>query len=193
MTDEQIRVFVAIELPDDARLSLVRIQKELQSAIPVGVKWVRPEGIHLTLKFLGNVPSSFLPRLRTAVVAGSRNIQAFSLTVSGLGVFPDRNRPRVIWAGLAGDVPTLLNLQEGVDAAISTLGFARETRPYSAHLTLGKVQETATLVERHKIVAALDLAQVAPVDLLATGSVSVMQSNLTPEGAIYSRIVAIAL
>ncbi len=193
MSDEQVRVFVAIELPDEVRNHLARIEKELQATVLTGVRWMKPEGIHLTLKFLGNVPVSLLPRIESAVHVGCQNIDPFSLRPTALGVFPGKNRARVLWVGVGGEVETLARLQSGVDAALEKLGFSRESRAYAAHLTLGRVQETAPLVLRRKIGDLVDAVKVDPLDSFRVGSVSIMQSKLIPGGAIYSRLASIDL
>ena len=137
---EQVRSFVAIELPDDLKFKLGELQAGLKSGGYFKVKWVSPQGIHLTLKFLGNVASDKIEMVNEALREARRGIAPFRLKAEGLGVFPNVNRLQVVWVGMKGDLNNLVKLQKAVDLRLGGLGFAQERRPFVAHLTLARVR-----------------------------------------------------
>jgi 2'-5' RNA ligase len=140
VTDQQIRLFIAIDPPEEAKQVLAETINELEKSIPKGVRWVQPHRIHLTVKFLGNVSNSALDDILTAIEQASNDFQDgnFNLNLFGLGVFPNRSRPRVLWAGVQGDLDSLKKLHHEVDSAVSRLGFSLDQGPYQPHMTLGR-------------------------------------------------------
>lgn len=190
---EQIRSFIAIELPQEIKVELARAQDMLRPQEHPGVKWVEPESIHLTLKFLGNISSGRVPQIEGAVREAARGVPAFHLEIGGLGVFPNTQRPRVAWVALRGEVEKLAGLQEGIDSALLPLGFPRESRPFTPHLTLARVRERASPQERRsfgELVMSTKFEARLPLEVSA---ISLMRSRLTPAGAIYSRIFTLRL
>lgn len=190
---EELRAFIAIELPDEIRKGLVELRKELQRDEHRFVKWVDPEAIHLTLKFLGNVPAGRVTEIARAIEVATKATAPFELEVSGLGVFPHLRQVRVLWVGIGGDVDRLKELQRGIDTELAALGFAREDRPFVPHLTLARVRQGASPSERRSLgelvrTAVFDDRYEAKVE-----TVSLMRSELTPAGAIYSRLVEVRL
>lgn len=135
-----IRLFIATDPPEEARQVLADTIRDLEQAIPNGVRWVQPHRIHLTLKFLGNVPPAKVDGILAAMQQASNDFPDgnFNLSLSKLGVFPDQYRPRVLWAGVQGDLGPLENLHHAVDHAVSPLGFPVDRGPYRPHLTLGR-------------------------------------------------------
>lgn len=140
VTDQQIRLFIAIDPPEEARQVLAETINELEKSIPTGVRWVQPHRIHLTVKFLGDVSNSALDDLLAAIEQASNDFLDgnFDLNLFGLGVFPNRSRPRVLWAGVQGNLDSLEKLHHAVDSAVSRLGFSLDQDPYRPHLTLGR-------------------------------------------------------
>ncbi len=193
-----IRTFVAVELDRDLRKVLGRVQAEVRERCVRGggqevrVQWVKPDSIHLTLKFLGEIEEARIQDLRTAlgpVVAGQPR---FSVEVGGLGVFPDLRAPRVIWIGLSGRVDELVRLAADVDRALHTIGFPLESRPWSPHLTLARIKERSR--EAGKGFAATGaLNGFTSVGSLSISVASLMQSELKPSGAVYSQLLALPL
>ncbi len=122
-----VRVFVALDLPDLAKAVLRQTVQELESVLPSGVRWVDPGGIHLTLKFLGDVDAGRVDLLLAAMDKAARGFAScsFPLSLSGLGVFPNAREPRVLWAGVEGDLEALGRLQMLMDEALSEVGFAK--------------------------------------------------------------------
>ncbi|NIM44435.1 MAG: RNA 2',3'-cyclic phosphodiesterase, partial [Nitrososphaeria archaeon] len=145
-----IRSFIAIELPEEIRLELARLEDSLKSGGISFVKWVNPLGIHLTLKFLGNVAPAMVAKITTAMaeVAGGRT--PFRLEVGRLGIFPNIRQPRLAWVGVEGEVDKLAKLQRQIDASLSLLGFPKEQRPFTPHLTLGRLRDRASTRQRQQ-------------------------------------------
>ena len=188
-----IRVFIAIELPESVKSSLAAIQREIKSAERDCVKWVAPDNIHLTLKFLGDVDANRIPALADAMSAAGKDIAPFRLNLDTPGAFPNTRNPRVIWVGLAGEMETLHNLQRNIENALIALDFPREDRNFSPHLTLGRVRDKATPANRHGLgeaVSSLQTTRSMPFDV---SSVNLIQSTLTREGAVYNRLATATL
>ena len=137
-----IRVFVALLIPGESRAVLSGTIGRLQTQVPTGVKWVDPQGIHLTLKFFGNINSAWKEPVLEAMGDVGRQAAPFDLALSSLGVFPNERQPRVLWSGVNGDMEALGGLQEEVEQAMLALGFRREKRRFNPHLTIGRVRNT---------------------------------------------------
>lgn len=161
-----------------------KVQDELRKD-GFNIRWVRPRGIHLTLKFLGDIDRKDLDPLGVALTKVAEGVRAFTLRGAGLGVFPDAHRPRVIWVGLAGDVRDLLTLQGRLEAHLAPLGHARERRPFRGHLTLGRVKgrlDTPCLIKH------LEALKDFCTDPFVVRSIVLFQSTLRPQGALYTRL-----
>jgi 2'-5' RNA ligase len=184
---EPMRCFVAIELPDQVKAGLRDIQAKLKSGGQAQVKWVDPYSIHLTLKFLGGVDGARIGPITAAMKEASQGIPPFSLKVEGLGAFPNLRQLQVVWVGVGGEVDKLANLQQRLEKNLAQLGFAPEKRRFTPHLTLARVRDRASLIEREglgQLIASTEFeAHSFPVE-----AVSLMRSQLTREGAIYSRL-----
>lgn len=191
---DAVRVFIAIELPSDVKEELSRLENRLKTRCSGSpLKWVAVDSIHLTLKFLGEIPASRLDAVRDATAASSAGVGDLSLELGGIGAFPGSSRPRVIWVGLEGDVPKLVSLAERLDRGLQTIGFERESRPFSPHLTLARVRPDASPQAQTEIGSALTRAR-PPERLRFTATeVSLMQSQLRPEGPLYTCLAHWAL
>jgi 2'-5' RNA ligase len=190
---EEIRSFIAIELSREIKLGLARIQDELKSGSRAPAKWVDPDIIHLTLKFLGNIPADTIGSLTAALGEACRGVTSFRVEVGGLGVFPNPRRVQVVWVGLAGDVEKLVQLQKRVDAALAPLGFPPESRPFVPHLTLARVRDRAAPDQRQELGRLVTTNPSATVGSLQVDAVNLMKSQLTREGPVYNRIESVAL
>lgn len=184
-----VRAFVAIELSSEVLAALERVQDRLRRGEGGQAgRWVRAEGIHLTLKFLGEVPAERLEAIYQAVGRACLGRTPFELTVAGLGCFPNLRRPRVVWAGVEEETGRLASLQEAVERELSRLGFPPEGRRFTPHLTLARVQERASPREIEALGKAVGTAQIGELGKMRVEAVSVMKSDLRPEGAIYTEL-----
>jgi 2'-5' RNA ligase len=185
------RVFAALELPPELQRQLALLQKELKTAAPAGsVRWVRPEGIHLTLKFYGDVADGRLPEIQAGLARVAGDAAPMQLTAQGVGVFPSAARPSVVWAGLGGELAPLERLAAAVEAAAVRLGFKPEGRSYSPHLTLGRVNDGA---DARGLMAALREARASELGRFRPQQLSLIHSELRPGGSVYTRLSAVAL
>ena len=190
---EEIRSFIAIELPDEVRRGLASLRNELERDEHRFVKWVDPGGMHLTLKFLGNIPSKRVTEVTGAMEEATQGISPFRLQISGTGVFPGLKQVRVFWVGIGGEVDKLSKLQQNIDSALAALAFPKEERPFVPHLTLARIRQGASPSERRSFGELVDstiFEEKYPVEVEA---VNLMKSQLTPAGAIYTRLSAVRL
>jgi len=183
------RAFIAIDLPESIKSFLSEAQEALK-LYGFRVKWVRPQNIHLTLKFLGDTATADTDKITEAMTLAAKNCPTVSLTAKGVGVFPNVRRPRVIWAGLNGQIETLANLHQTLDAHLADLGFARDTRAFKSHLTLGRVKGK---IASDRMLAAIDKLKEFESESFETHQVILFKSELRPGGAVYTRVQAIAL
>lgn len=178
-----MRLFVAIELPEELKREIGKIQEQLRKS-GADASWTRPEGLHLTLKFLGEVEKSRVPAIRDAL-AVTQGTGAIRVEISGAGAFPNERVPRVLWLGVQGDLERLGTLHEAVGQAMTALGFERDERKFSPHLTLGRIrfpQPRDNWQERIEAIRDVKLAG------FEAGKVSLMKSELKRDGAVYTEI-----
>jgi len=190
---EQVRSFIAIELPDRLKEELVQLQVKLKSGKQAGVKWVDPYSIHLTLKFLGNVAVDRIGEITGAMEAAAQGIPPFHLEVKELGVFPNLRRVQVVWVGVSGEVDKLGQLQQCLESRLAHLGFTPESRPFTPHLTLARLRNGVSVDERQrfgKLIAGTGFEATCAIEVEA---ISLMRSQLTREGAIYNRVSSVGL
>jgi 2'-5' RNA ligase len=189
-----LRVFIALELPAEVKTQLGALSAALQRATPRGcVRWVRPEGIHLTLKFYGEVaPEAALP-LHGVAEAAARSADSMAFTLGGVGAFPNLHRPRVIWAGLVGDVDGLRRLQREVEARSQPLGFAPEARGFNPHLTLGRVNQPLRGPDQDALTGALTRVTVEARSPFVVTTLALIRSEFRPGGSVYTTLRAARL
>jgi len=190
---EQIRSFIAIELPDALKQELAKLQGKLRQPQQSWIKWVNPQGIHLTLKFLGNVSADKIPSLTSAIEASARGTPPFRLEVSGVGAFPNLKRTQVVWVGMGGEIDVLRQLQRSVESHLAPLGFAPEKREFSAHLTVARVRNQATPSERERLGQLIAATRFETAHTIKVDAIDLMKSQLTREGAIYTKISSAGL
>ena len=183
----KIRAFIAIELPDEIRQQLDLLTARFRKNIPGGVRWVAAANIHLTLIFLGDAASDALDRLMPGLQQTAHSLAPFSIRVTGVGAFPNAKRPRVIWTGL--QAPAELNtLHKAVEDQTVQAGFPREERPFSPHLTLGRVQPSARFDEVALVSAALERVKAGLLGEFTANGFTLFRSDLRPSGAVYTRL-----
>jgi 2'-5' RNA ligase len=179
-----MRTFIAIELPEEIKERIAAVQHQLRAAGP-GANWTRPEGIHLTLKFLGEVEEEKAPGIIEALQGACRGTEPLRLKIAGAGAFPNVKVPRVLWLGVQGDIERLATLQAAVEDAMERQGFERENRKFSPHLTLARIKFPKP---RDNWAAVIE--KIKDVDLggFEAERVSLMKSELKRDGAIYTEI-----
>lgn len=206
MVNEKLRLFVAIELPDAWKSALGALQADMQAALAreadltgVRVRWVRPEAIHLTLKFLGETPAGRLDSVHSALASAVPEAPGFELELWRVGSFSDRRAPRVIWAGILEKEPTgrhqsyhgrLLQLAERIETWLAAGGFPRERRSFAPHLTLARLPEDLDQASREKIATLTGEFAIPPTGPFKVESVSLIRSHLERGGARYERLAA---
>lgn len=183
-----IRAFIAVDLPSDIQDCLRQISTQFKDQMGnVPVRWVAPENIHLTLKFLGDVSLNNIEVLTELLEAEAATIKPFVISVGGMGAFPKLRSPRVIWVGI--EAPhELVALQRGIDSQTARVGYARERRPFSAHLTLGRISRNATPQDVRKIGDVLALQKIGFLGVARVRAVHLYRSDLKSSGAVYTRL-----
>jgi len=179
-----IRSFIAIELPDATREAIAVVQERLKQS-RAAVRWAKPAGIHLTLKFLGNILPAQVDDIAAAVELLVRDEPPITLCAGGLGGFPSPRKPRVIWVGLRGEIERLANIQAGLEKALEPLGFAREGRGFRPHLTIGRVKDRHRLQPLIEAMSTLELPEFNSFD---ADEIILYKSDLRPTGAIYTKL-----
>jgi 2'-5' RNA ligase len=176
-----LRCFIAIGIP-------AQLQRNIGECIEIlkkhdaDIKWVVPENLHFTLKFLGNTPDVMLPKIRESLAAVVTTYEPFYITLYGTGAFPNKKYPRVIWAGLQ-NADGMKNLQEGVDRSMELLGFKSEYREFNPHLTLGRVRSQGRMI---MLVKELETFENKEFGLVPVDRILLMKSELTPKGPEYT-------
>jgi RNA 2',3'-cyclic 3'-phosphodiesterase len=177
-----IRAFVAANLNPDLQAALAMAQDRLK-ATRADIGWVRPENLHLTLKFLGQVEADRVRAIGEGVAAAATGSGPVHLVFQGLGAFPRPREARVVWVGLSHGAEALAAIQSRIEAALESLGFAREARPFTAHLTLGRVRGPA---RREQLARALAEAPTEALGEMMLDRIELMKSDLSARGARYS-------
>lgn len=188
-----IRAFIAIDLTPDILQHLDHISVQLKTRLEgVPVRWVPVENIHLTLKFLGDVSLANVEMLKKILQTEVNGHHPFEISVGGLGAFPSIRRPRVVWVGVEAPAE-LAAVQSGVESAMARLGYAREERPFSAHLTLGRVSRNALGRDERLICEAIESIKLGFLGVARVNEVHLYKSDLHPNGAIYTRLFSAIL
>lgn len=187
-----IRAFVGIPLETELKSAVLNLQKQLQDRSGANaVRWTRPEQLHLTLKFLGNVSTEALPKLKAALSQSCRDIAQFHLTLATLGAFPSLQRASVIWIGLRGELATLKELQMRIEESAGEFANHSEDREFHPHLTIGRVKAPGrtprALEDALRASAEVELGEWRVTE------VKLVQSKLSPQGSIYTPLETILL
>ncbi len=184
-----MRCFVAIKLADPVRHRMEEAQRELRE-VGAKVKWTEADKLHLTLKFLGEIGEGQVAALRERLAAEASRRPGLELRFEGLGVFPEMGAPRIVWAGCTGEAGKLETLAGAVERVAEEVGVPRERRPFTAHVTLGRVKapkrgrELRAAVERRR---GLDLGS------QEARAVTLMRSTLTSAGPVYEDLASLPL
>jgi 2'-5' RNA ligase len=187
-----IRTFVAIPLPAPLIEALQRVQQQLQSKLPSAlVRWSKPEQLHLTLRFLGDVPIEQIRQLEAALRVACEPTPALRLRLGGIGCFPHIGNPRVIWVGVGGDVEPLRVLQQRIKQYTGGFGVPAEVRDFTPHLTLGRVKKGWPVAPQ--IRNGIERFRSDALGDWSATEVELIQSQLRPDGACYTKLASIKL
>ena len=186
-----VRAFIGIDLPPEIQRCLEQVTTQLRQRLEgVPVRWVPAEKIHITLKFLGDVSVANIDMLKKIMKSVAPAHQAFEISVGGLGAFPKPHDPRVIWVGLEIP-PELVVVRHGIETEAARLGYTQEERPFSPHLTLGRVSRNASTSDIHKNANVLETYKVGFLGAVRVEAIHLYRSDLKPGGAIYTRLFSV--
>jgi 2'-5' RNA ligase len=185
------RLFVALPLPEAVRTMLAGVRRDLEAA-GLPLRWARPEGLHVTLNFLGERPAAVVEPVRTALERAAGDCPRLDLAVQGLGCFPEQGRPRVLWAGLAGDVARLDRLHRDIGREVRAAGVAFERQPFRPHVTLGRARAPLGDAETDRLRSFLTRPAPPPARWTAE-AVVLLRSELGPGGSVYHTVARAAL
>lgn len=182
--DKVIRVFIAMDIGTELQQELKIIQDGLKRHLRGKLAWVKPDNIHLTLKFLGNVTQDRVNYIEDTLDEIARKEKPFSISLAPLGAFPGITIPRVIWVGVAGDIAIIKNIRDKLELSLSHLGFKKEDNPFHPHLTLARVKS----IENPAQISGI-FSQINPKNLRAAiDRIILFKSELIPQGAIYENL-----
>jgi len=178
-----MRTFIAIELSNDIRKELASLQNELKTA-DADVKWVKPENIHLTLKFLGEVKEESVEAIASALDKVGSGYTKFDISLFKVGAFPKLDHPRVIWVGIDNNCSVVEEIAVKIEDECEKLSFPREKRSFSAHLTLGRVRSPKNKTALKEKIMSLEVKPLTS----QLRELTLFKSTLTPKGPIYSKL-----
>lgn len=180
-----MRAFIAIELPEEARDFLRRLQGQLKTC-GADAKWVAPSNIHLTLKFLGEIDERKLPEITAAMEAAVAEKHPFSVRLASLGAFPKIDYPRVIWVGIDKGDSEIKEVAKNLEESIARLGLPKEERPFSSHITVGRLRSQLNKDELAQALKTIKIEPQGPEFLAA--KITLFKSVLAPSGPIYTAL-----
>lgn len=180
---ESVRSFIALELTPEIQRHLAQVQNELKKS-GADVKWAKPEGIHLTLKFLGNVSLELIDEIKKVIDRVACDHKSFELKIGQLGVFPKIEHPRVIWTGIEQGKEKTLELAQDLEEHLIKLGFLREKQSFHPHLTLGRVRSERNRNQLKRFLQSIT----SPQETMQAKTLALFKSTLTPQGAIYQHL-----
>jgi 2'-5' RNA ligase len=183
-----MRCFIAIDINEKVKTAILELQRIFKGC-NADIRWIKPENIHLTLKFLGNVEEDMLDKIRTKLEDICLRYKGFGLEAKGIGLFPDKRRPRVIWVDVNGN-GNLRGLQSDIEGAMATMGFKKEERAFTPHLTIGRFRSRTGI---DALYDKMQLYRDESFGVIDVRSVLLMESRLRPAGAEYRRVAEFAL
>lgn len=178
------RLFIAIELEDSIKDHILSFQKELKNSVLGDVKWVERENFHLTIKFLGETPENLIDDIKSILDETSYYFEPFYISLEGFGAFPSLKSPRVLWIGIEEGLGGLEKVFDFIEKRLVKKGFKKEDRPFSPHLTLGRVKDRGIRILKDLLFDK---------EVVLVSSITLFESKLTPEGPIYTPIYRVNL
>ena len=186
---EKLRAFIAFELSEEIIAAIKTVQADLK-ACDFNVRWTRPESIHLSLKFLGDIYAEDVDRIEDIMTARAKNQKAITLAAKGIGVFPNMKRPRVIWVGIAGQTDSLVEFQNHLETDLELIGFQKEDRLFTGHLTLGRIKGAIDKTRFREVLKKFESFESKP---FTAKEVILFRSELKPSGSVYTKMKTVRL
>ena len=190
---DDIRAFLAVQLPDDVTAALGHLADQIARAGVGGLRPIRPENMHLTLKFFGNVNARQVEAIVDTVTHTAKTIRPFTLRLGNVGAYPNNRSPRVLWVGLDGDVAPLQDTHRRIETALEQIGIKPDSREFRPHLTVARIRDRATHADRRRAAEALFSAEFRSGLSVPVDRVTLMRSVLLPEGPQYTSLAEIPL
>jgi RNA 2',3'-cyclic 3'-phosphodiesterase len=189
----KLRSFIAVEIPAEIQGALADRISPLKKTLPKAlIRWVDPQNVHLTLKFLGDVSPADLEHLCGVLAPEVAACEPFSMSVGGLGAFPSLRRARVLWIGLAAP-DALMTLSRLVETVTTRLGFPSEGRSFSPHLTVARVGQGASTTDLQRIHTALEGTKIDSIGTVHANAVTIFKSDLQPGGPVYAHLYSLPM
>ena len=181
---EMIRTFIAVELPQEIQDRLRQLQDNLRASMP-DVRWTKHGNIHLTLNFLGDMPISRIDEISKALRNITSQFSPFAISLAGIGAFPNSRQPRIVWVGIEKGAERLTEIAKLIETSMKSLGFPREKRPFSPHLTVGRIRR---LTKPAIMTESLERSEVGEIGEFVINRISFIKSQLDPSGSIYTTL-----
>ena len=193
MSDDVIRTFIAVDLPSSVLDALGQISSQLQDKLPgTPVRWVNFEKMHLTLKFMGDISKENIGMVEKILKTEASKRQVMEIGIGGIGAFPKMRHPRVVWIGV--EAPTeLFDLRRGIEDGVARLGYNYDKYEFTPHLTLGRISRKASARDVRTVGNVLHDFQVGFIGVARIDAVHLYRSDLSPDGAKYSRLYSAGL
>lgn len=186
---ETIRTFIAVELPREIQDKLGQLQTDFKASMP-DVRWTKHGNIHLTLKFLGDVPLSKIDKIGEALREVAVRFSSFTMSLAGIGAFPNSRKPRIVWVGVKKGADELTEIARAIESSMKRLGFSMEKRSFSPHLTVGRIRQ---LKNPAAMTEALDKSAVGELGEFTVERISLIKSQLDSAGSIYTTLAEASL
>ena len=188
-----LRAFIAIELPDQLQNTLEKQTARLRQTLGNDlIRWIPTKNIHLTLKFIGDIAASHVDFLKQLLTQTADSHPQFTLQIGGIGSFPNSKRPRVLWAGIHAPAE-LTSLQKSIEAGTTRLGYEKEEKTFSPHLTLGRVRQNLNETTLQKTRITLGTIQLGNIDSTRVDSIHLYKSELHTSGSVYTKLFSAPL
>jgi 2'-5' RNA ligase len=186
---EQVRAFIAVELPEEVADGIWEVQDTLQAYEPMrALRWVEPDDAHITMKFLGDLPIPRLPAIVDALDSVAANWEPFQARLGPLGAFPNVHRPNNLWLAVTEGDKALIHLYNAVEVALKRLGFKPERGDFSPHVTLARLPRSITPEQQRAVGDLVGMIELPEVPPFTVSAVALVLSELTPDGPIYTRV-----
>lgn len=182
---KNIRAFLALDPPENILRTIGDLQNRMKKFLKGEIRWVNPKGIHLTLKFFGNISAGDVPVIVDSLRPVTSVTRPFALEIRSAGVFPNASRPRVLWLGMGGETARLVSLQAQIENVLAGAGFPKEDRPFRPHLTLARIKSPKGLAGISNLLETRDGYEAGA---FTGGGLTLFKSDLTPKGAVYSQL-----